>query len=226
MKRPSMWRGQRSKDWPKKAAEVQLSPAERKRVVTWPLPAHSVVRFSQEDNYFVDVELALVENMVPVNRDGTQQELRERWIVTGIAVRRGYKTKRQPHGDEPVAWEDDLSLELSLEDPVSTRDVRRMPFASLVRQALAVEKAWTPEQIAEAVSVPRGRPGLGTEFYKGIADSYRGFEAQGKPHPAREIAKRKRVPENRVHRWVWVARELGVLEESQYSGKRRKREGR
>jgi len=216
MKRPKLWLG-----GPPEGGEPQLSLDERRRSILWPLPAHTVVRFPQEDDYFVDVELTPDEETVRVKQDdgGDAVQLRERWVVTGIAVRRGYKTKAQPDADwsSPVAWDDDLSLE----DSVSTREVRRMPLHSRVQQAIAIVLARTSEQIIGAATAPRGRPARTPRFYKDLADFYRALEAEGK-RPVQEIARRKRVSPNLVHQWVFKARELGFLEESAFSGKKRR----
>jgi len=218
MKRPKLWLG-----GPPEGGEPQLSLNERRRSILWPLPTHTVVRFPQEANSFVDVELSPVEETVRVKQDDDEDavQLRERWVVTGIAVRRGYKTKAQPHADwsSPVVWDDALSLE----DSVSTREVRRMPLYSRVQQAIAIVLARTPEQIiGAAATAPPGRPTThGTHFYRELAASYRAFELEGK-RPVQEIARRKRVSPNLVHQWVFKARELGLLQESSFSGKKRR----
>jgi hypothetical protein len=84
---------------------------------------------------------------------------------------------------------------------------------------LPVKPAWAGD--ARRILVPRGqpRPGKSTEFYKGIAESYRQF-AQAGMSPVKEIARRKRKSENTVHQWVHRARKLGFLEPSTRSRSR------
>ena len=45
------------------------------------------------------------------------------------------------------------------------------------------------------------------QFYKWIADEHRRHSAAGRS-PAKEIAKERGVPTNRVHQWFYKSREL------------------
>jgi hypothetical protein len=73
-----------------------------------------------------------------------------------------------------------------------------------------------PDWLEEArrVLVPRGRPkrGNSARFYRELADMYRELTLRGLAFPVKEIARRKRVPENTVHQWIYRARKLGFLE--------------
>jgi hypothetical protein len=68
---------------------------------------------------------------------------------------------------------------------------------------------------AGKILVPRGRPhkARAASFYKEIAESYREFAAAGLS-PVKEIARRKHVPKNTVHQWIYRARQLKFLEPS------------
>jgi hypothetical protein len=67
-------------------------------------------------------------------------------------------------------------------------------------------------QVVEPEQLPQpGKPNRG--FYKWIAEEHRRHSRDGRS-PAKEIAKEKGVPENRVHQWIHRARELGDLEAS------------
>jgi hypothetical protein len=85
-----------------------------------------------------------------------------------------------------------------------------------------------PPAMAQAgkVLVPRGRPerGKSVAFYRELADTYRAFELQGLS-PVKEIARRKRVPENRVHQWVYRARDLKFLPPSPRSRRKETTDG-
>jgi hypothetical protein len=86
-----------------------------------------------------------------------------------------------------------------------------------------------PPAMIEAgkILVPRGRPqrGKSVDFYRQLAKSYRAFELAGLS-PVKEIARRKRVPENTVHQWIHRMRhELGFLEPSPRSKRRESTSG-
>jgi hypothetical protein len=69
----------------------------------------------------------------------------------------------------------------------------------------------TPQgrQEAEPVPLPRGWPskGVGAEFYQELLQTARRLEQQG-ILPVAEIARRKRVDANVIHRWLHRARKL------------------
>lgn len=98
--------------------------------------------------------------------------------------------------------------------PLSPRDVQRLPLTR-IRDAM-LEVARNPTTLIDEfarLQVPKGRPerGKSTAFYKEIADTYRTCKLKGLS-PAKEIAKIKRVDENRVYTWIHRARKLGLLE--------------
>jgi hypothetical protein len=72
---------------------------------------------------------------------------------------------------------------------------------------------WARE--ARRVLIPKGRPqrGKSARFYSEIAKAHRELAAAG-VNPVKEIAQRKKVPENTVHQWIHRARRLGLLEPS------------
>jgi hypothetical protein len=74
--------------------------------------------------------------------------------------------------------------------------------AEMIPAAQVVE----PEQLPQPGKTSR-------DFYVWIANEHRRHSARGRS-PAKEIAKAKGVPENRVHQWIHRARELGDLEAS------------
>lgn len=111
--------------------------------------------------------------------------------------------------------ENPIVTEILVREPVrgvSPREVRRLPLATYVQAALA--EARKPGAHSRMVEAPKGQPrkGRSTGFYQEIADAYRSLQARGVPHPAKEIARRKRVDPNMVHQWVHVARRHGFLE--------------
>jgi hypothetical protein len=57
----------------------------------------------------------------------------------------------------------------------------------------------------------RGRPGLATSHYRGIALEYLQLYESGSSAPVREIAERRGVPWQTVRDWVARARKLGYL---------------
>lgn len=77
---------------------------------------------------------------------------------------------------------------------------------------------------AGKVLLPHGRPqhGKSIGFYRELAEAYKQFEAKGLS-PVKEIARRKRVPENTVHQWVHRMRnELKLLDPSPRSRRKEK----
>jgi hypothetical protein len=103
-------------------------------------------------------------------------------------------------------------------EPLSARDVRRLPLDRLLRAATAAADSGPVESAAEVskILLPRGRPGGGARsiaFYREIASAHRQIEQLGES-PAKAIARRKRVSENTVHQWIHKARLHGFLEPS------------
>lgn len=115
--------------------------------------------------------------------------------------------------------------------PVSARDVRRLPLASVFERAKAATSVMFDasrdpragvsgipgdEIDAEirrrlrAVKVPRGGPGAqrSERFYAEILQAHRELLVAGVEHPNVEIARRKRVPRNTVDQWLYRARRL------------------
>lgn len=132
---------------------------------------------------------------------------------------RGYWTKVTllPDGT-PTA------IAVEREEGVSSRDIRRLPMASIIQAAQAtlagarvplwdsVSYEKTKRELLRAlgqVKVPRGRPerGRSTKFYLELLESHAQLKAQGLK-PAPEIARRKGVPLNTVHQWLFRARRL------------------
>lgn len=99
-------------------------------------------------------------------------------------------------------------------DGVSPRDVKRLPLATYAQAAIVAVRDWDMDAAARTLTAPRGRPrkGQGMAFYRELAGFYRELVRSGVRHPAKEIARRKRVSQNLVHQWVFRARELGLLE--------------
>ncbi len=116
-------------------------------------------------------------------------------------------------------------------EPISPRDVRRLPLSTVFERAKAAagvmyEASRDPragiegipgQEINDAirerlrrVSVPRGRPvgGRSQGFYAEILATHRELLAAGVEHPNAEIAKRKRVPRNTVDQWLYRARDI------------------
>lgn len=132
-------------------------------------------------------------------------------VPVEVTIRRTFPVSDEPYrppsfaeGTEPA--------------PFSARDVRRLPLDRIVRAATAVADHGPLDPASEVpkVLLPRGRPTGGErsiKFYKEVADAYRQIQfAQPDKSPAREIARRKRVPENTVHQWIYKARDKGFLE--------------
>jgi hypothetical protein len=82
-------------------------------------------------------------------------------------------------------------------------------------------------EAGKELRLPRGRPqwGKSVDFYRDLAKAYKQFELAGLS-PVKEIARRKRVPENTVHQWVHRMRhDLGFLEPSPRSKRKEKDDG-
>lgn len=63
------------------------------------------------------------------------------------------------------------------------------------------------------LTIPRGKPrrdepAKSTKFYMDILAAHSGLVEQGQASPVKEIARRKGVPANRVHQWLYRARRL------------------
>ncbi len=118
----------------------------------------------------------------------------------------------------PVSEVDSSSGFKSEPAPLSAREVRRLPLDRIVRAATAAADRGPVVSASEIskVLIPRGRPTGGErsiKFYKEIADAYREIQQLDPDEsPARVIARRKRVPENTVHQWIYKARDRGFLE--------------
>lgn len=181
----------------------------------WPMPAQGIMRvFSTEfPKYAVDVEMRLDAFDEPV--------------VTGVAVRRcvGMKANKRAGFDPPPEWPEDVEPL-----PVSLRDVRRLPLDRIATAALVVVRQFRespdPDRmlpVAEALSLP-GRPvGRNKErFYTTVAELYRRYAGEGRS-PAKELARRKHVSENTAHQWIYKARQLGYLEPSQRSSRKKEK---
>jgi hypothetical protein len=182
----------------------------------WPMPAQGIMRvFSTEwPKYAVDVELRLDAFDEPV--------------VTGVVVRRSVPMKakgKRASFDPGAEWPEDVEPL-----PLSLRDVRRLPLDRIATAALVAVRQFSespsPDRmlpVAEALRLP-GRPvGRNKErFYTTVAKLYRMYALQNRS-PAKEIAKRKQVSENTAHQWIYKARQLGYLEPSQRSGRRKEK---
>jgi hypothetical protein len=62
----------------------------------------------------------------------------------------------------------------------------------------------------DSARAPRGAPkrGHSAAFYLEVLKAERELLRQGYDHPAAELARRKRVPRNRVYQWLYRARKL------------------
>ncbi len=182
----------------------------------WPRPAGGIMRVvsTRWPKYAVAVELRLDALDDPV--------------VTGVAVRRRVPMKAK---GKRAAFEYDAEWPEGAEPlPVSLRDVRRLPLDRVATAAVVAARQYmkTPapdrmEPVAKALSV-RGRP-IGrnkASFYKAVAEKHRRWTLEGRS-PAKELAKLKGCPENTAHQWFYKARQLGYLEPSPRSGRRKKR---
>lgn len=78
-------------------------------------------------------------------------------------------------------------------------------------------------EVGAKMRLPRGRPkhGKSIDFYRDLAKVYKQCELAGLS-PVKEIARRKREPENTVHQWVYRMRRLGFLEPSPRSKRKEK----
>jgi len=173
------------------AAEQQLEGAP------WTMPPDRSVRVEISDSpYIVDVDFV---------RDATGA-----YVASGVSVHRAYPflPVERAVPEPELRWPEDLEPE-----PVSPRDVRRLPLASYIQAATAAANKPLDERgeaIHKALSMPRGRPepGKSTQFYADILETFEALKAQGEPAPAKALATRKRVPVNTVHQWLYRARQL------------------
>ena len=193
--------------YPTNVAVSKPTVEDRRTGHPWPIPPEWNVRMrSPDSDYFIDVEIYNDEVDGP--------------IVTGIAVRTGapLKRERKPNPNQPLDWQEGADIQ-----PVSPRDVRRLPLATFVRAAQAIVRAplLTDDELKRALR-STGGPGKGysTRFYRDLLDSVAVLAACGEAHPVRVIAARQDVPENRVHQWLHRARVLdarGALPSSRRS---------
>ena len=107
---------------------------------------------------------------------------------------------------------------------VSLRDVQRLSLRPRVDAAIAFAgEARQSEELRDSglylatpdptpVRMPRGKPN-GTGFYRDIADTVLECQKRG-VSPAKTIAKKKDVPDNTAHQWIYRARKLGFLDPS------------
>jgi hypothetical protein len=188
------------------------------------MPAEGIVRVLSDEwpKYAVDVELRLP----PGTPNGPFRESGP--VVTGVSVRRRVPMKakgKRAAFEHEAEWPDDAEPL-----PVSLRDVRRLPLDRIATAALVLARQYaeepTPDRfdpVTEVLSVP-GRPrGRNKErFYKAVADLHRSWTRKGLS-PAKELARRKRVSENTAHQWIYKSRQLGYLEPSQRSGRRKEK---
>jgi hypothetical protein len=128
--------------------------------------------------------------------------------VVGLSIRR--------QGDEPNL-------------PVSLRDIRRLPLATILSRARAAASivfdakhrvAETGEDqeldMAELAArvrkarAPRGLPerGHSAAWYLELLQAERDLRASGVEHPGAELARRKKVPPNTVYQWLYRARKI------------------
>jgi hypothetical protein len=181
----------------------------------WPMPAQSIMRVLSTEfpKYAVDVEFRLDAFDEPV--------------VTGVAVRRRVPMKSKPERaalDPKAEWPEGIEPL-----PLSLRDVRRLPLDRIATAALVAVRQFSesgPDRmlpVADALSLP-GRPvGRNKDrFYATVAELHRRYAKQGRS-PAKELARRKHVSENTAHQWIYKARQLGYLEPSQRSSRRKEK---
>jgi hypothetical protein len=213
----STWRGFKDDMGPGLQARAEGCP--------WPLPAEGIMRVLSEEwpRYAVDVEFRLP----PGTPTGPFRESGP--VVTGISVRPRVPMKakgKRAAFEHEAEWPEDVEPL-----PLSLRDVRRLPLDRIATAALVAVRQYAEEPspdrfdpVSEALSVP-GRPrGRNKErFYKAVAELHRSWTLKGLS-PAKELARRKRVSENTAHQWIYKARQLGYLEPSQRSGRRKEKQ--
>lgn len=170
----------------------------------------------REEVYFTDGRYALT---VEICRAAAGEP-----VVTGIAVRRltphvvtggeGTRTRLTPEGEvtEPVPRREPKGSPR----PLSGRDVRRMPLASLLRAATVAARGYTwivePAKVARAL-VPRRDEALTPEYYRKLLEAHRAIVARGSPAPVKELAERHGFGDNvnLIHQRLHRARELERL---------------
>jgi hypothetical protein len=147
---------------------------------------------------------------VGIRQDGTRR------ICTFAFEERPYEVD--------VTVEDDLRISgvavrraEEIPGSVSAREIVRLPLSTILRAAIvaATKGLHSHREIDALMRAPKGRPerGKSAKFYQELADMYRALVASGEPHPAKEIAKRKRIDDpNTVHQWLHRARNIGFLE--------------
>jgi hypothetical protein len=156
--------------------------------------------------------------------------MRKRWQKVELEMKRGepglvhveladapytvtVEVRPSPHGGHYASA---VSVRCSgkIHVPISPREVRRLPLASVVDAALTIVDGGDPRRTMDKkLRAPSGRPqrGRSAKFYKEFAEEYRKFKADGFS-PAQEIARRKGVDPNTVHQWAFQARKQGFLE--------------
>jgi hypothetical protein len=155
-----------------------------------PYPERSVLYLA--DDYTVELEF---------RRDAEGSN-----VLTGLNFHR----KLGPEWEDPTKPADRSCA-------VSVRDARRLRLDQVVQAAYALvdgqpgDARWKKARklLAPRSSGPQGP--TDTKFYKEVAAFYRECKLLGLS-PAKELAKRKGVPENRVYQWFHRARVLRFLE--------------
>lgn len=193
----------------------------------WPVPGYLVLS-ADVPGYRIEIEVAEEEDTV---------------TPVGVTVRRLARLEKQPDSGEAsdelldflsrrhTALNDGRFLFVETPRPLSSRDVRRMPLATLIEAAVALGNSWRELGLGEPSAegrewpsdedwrrlrrarVPRGRPqrGDGASFYRGLAKAHRALVAQGKK-PSIEIARANDVSPVTARQWIFRARQLGFLE--------------
>ncbi len=151
--------------------------------------------------------------------DGDMIDTIPRYMVT-------VRVEHRADGSVPVGIE--VKRPDETDEPLSSRDVRRLPLDRIVSAALAAasgprerrgEDEWF-STISKALAPP-GRPerNHSAEFYKGISVFYRATAAKGLS-PAQELARQKKVTRGTADQWIYRTRELGFLDPSPRSWKK------
>ena len=173
--------------------DPDATESERGEGWWWPYPPEWTVRFDTEDSpYVVDVEISKVLESTPQ--------------ITGFVIRTGFPKSPSGKGKES-------STSGAEYQPLTAREVQRLPLSRFARAALALAAdAFSPGGLQEAkrILMPRGRPSAGADsnFYAELLAAARELEKQGIA-PVPEIARRKRVDPNVVHQWLHRARRPG-----------------